>query len=542
MFEANKMHKKLLHFTLNYLIQTTYNQMNRHFNIAGPCIADRHYLLPSIKRLPSIVENIDKELFFVIHAARQSGKTTLLKHLEKEINDAGKYITLYCSLETVQELKDYKEGMPAILRAIKSNMVFHPVLKDFDFLEPIDLNDFTNSLRMGFSYLCQKLSKPLVVFFDEADCLSDSTLITFLRQLREGYIQRGSIPFIHSLALVGMRNIRDYRHHYSNGKTLGSASPFNIVSDALTLTNFTKDEIAILYQQHTDEKGQKVEENAIEKIHYYTEGQPWLVNAIGWEITQKIVREDFTVPITVELVDESAERIIMNRQTHIDSLLERLKEPRVRKIIEPVIMGLENVISIEEEDTRYCFDLGLIRDNKGKIEPSNAIYKEVIIRALTYNNQYHLIQKIKPIWINDNGTIDINGLLKGFQEFWRENSEIWIEKYEYKEAAPHLILQAFLQRVINGGGQIVREYAAGTKRFDLCILFNKNKYAIELKINYGPKTLPDGLTQLAEYMNKVGEKQGWLVIFDRSPDKSWDERIYWKTEKILGKKIEVVGC
>jgi hypothetical protein len=131
--------------------------------------------------------------------------------------------------------------------------------------------------------------------------------------------------------------------------------------------------------------------------------------------------------------------------------------------------------------------------------------------------------------------------LKGFQEFWRENSEIWIEKYEYKEAAPLLILQAFLQRVINGGGQIIREYAAGTKRFDLCVVYQGNKYPIELKINYGLKTLPDGLTQLAEYMDKVGEKEGWLVIFDRTLDKSWAEKIYWKTEELKGKSMHVVG-
>jgi predicted AAA+ superfamily ATPase len=73
--------------------------MNRHFNIAGPCISAEHYLLPSISRLPSIFENIEKKLFFVIHAARQSGKTTLLKHLEQDINGQGKYIALYCSLE-----------------------------------------------------------------------------------------------------------------------------------------------------------------------------------------------------------------------------------------------------------------------------------------------------------------------------------------------------------------------------------------------------------------------------------------------------------
>jgi len=515
--------------------------MNRFFNIAGPCIAEKHYILPSLERLPSISENINKELFFVIHAARQSGKTTLLKYLEKEINDEGKYIALYCSLEAVQELAEYKDGIPAILKTIKTSMMFHNDLKSYDFLEQIDMTDYTNSIKLAFVLLSQKLSKPLVVFFDEADCLSGSTLITFLRQLREGYINRGSIPFIHSLALVGMRNIRDFRHHYSEGKTLGSASPFNIVSDELTLKNFTKDEISILYQQHTDEKGQKVDQNAIEKIHYYTQGQPWLVNAIGWEITQKILKEDFTVPITLELVDQAAERIIINRQTHIDSLLERLKEPRVQKIIEPIILGKEATVDRSEDDYRYCMDLGLIVDNKGIIKPANPIYSEVIIRWLNYNSQQDLPVSLMNKWVQGKHVL-MNELLKEFQQFWRENSEIWGRMYKYQEAAPHLILQAFLQRVINGGGQIIREYAAGTKRFDLCVVYQGNKYPIELKIDYGPKTLPDGLAQLAEYMDKVGEKEGWLVIFDRISGKSWDEKIYWKSENHKGKKIDVVGC
>jgi len=66
---------------------------------------------------------------------------------------------------------------------------------------------------------------------------------------------------------------------------------------------------------------------------------------------------------------------------------------------------------------------------------------------------------------------DMKYLLKDFQEFWRENSEIWSELYQYKEAAPHLILQAFLQRVINGGGKILREMAAGKRRLDLCVVY-----------------------------------------------------------------------
>ena len=70
--------------------------------------------------------------------------------------------------------------------------------------------------------------------------------------------------------------------------------------------------------------------------------------------------------------------------------------------------------------------------------------------------------------------MNINGLLKGFQQYWCQNSDIWIQKYDYKEAAPNLILQAFLQRIVNGGGIILREYAAGRGRMDLCVIFNNN--------------------------------------------------------------------
>ena len=138
--------------------------------------------------------------------------------------------------------------------------------------------------------------------------------------------------------------------------------------------------------------------------------------------------------------------------------------------------------------------------------------------------------------------IDMDGLLKAFQEFWRENSEIWIEKYEYKEAAPHLILQAFLQRVINGGGEILREYASGRRRFDLCVKYAGKKYPIELKLRYGGRTEQDGLEQLGAYMDQVGEKEGWLVIFDRDSGKTWDEKIYRKTVETPHGKIHVLGA
>jgi hypothetical protein len=131
--------------------------------------------------------------------------------------------------------------------------------------------------------------------------------------------------------------------------------------------------------------------------------------------------------------------------------------------------------------------------------------------------------------------------MSDFQQFWRENSEIWLKKFAYGEAAPHLILMAFLQRVINGGGQIIREMAAGRGRLDLCLIYEKQKYPIELKIRYGEKYVEKGVEQLARYMDTLGCSEGWLAVFDRRTTVPWDKKLFMDKETVAGKTITVVG-
>ena len=518
----------------------------RRFNTTGPCFPDEHYMLDAESRLADIRGLIDNKSYFVIHAARQSGKTTLLNSLEQTINRKGRYYALYCSLEAVQSFPDPEKGIPQIFNCIISAIEISglPLKESLENIAgKIDKNEIAVSIKRLFHILCSMLDKPLVVFFDEADCLSEGTVITFLRQLRDGYINRGRAQFIHSLALVGMRNIRDYKGKIrKDTDTMGSASPFNIVSKALTLKNFTREEIRVLYSQHADETGQIFEPESVDRVHWWTDGQPWLVNAIALECVEEQLRNDFTVPVTQEMVEKAVHAIILRRDVHIDSLMERLHEDRVRKVIEPVITGSENIISLSADDTLYCMDLGLLKIAAGELIVSNPVYREVFIRMLTQDTQFNLISKIPATpWLLQDG-INMSGLLKAFQEFWRENSEIWAEKYEYKEAAPHLILQAFLQRVVNGGGEILREYASGRRRFDLCVKYAGKKYPIELKLRYGNRTEQDGLEQLGAYMDNAGEHEGWLVIFDRESDKSWEQKIYWKTIEVAQGRIHVAGC
>ena len=516
----------------------------RYFNTSGPCNKVEHYMIEAASRLQGVEQLIDMKQYFVIHAARQSGKTTYLKDLAERLNAEGKYHALYCSLESLQSFSDVREGIPEIVKLLRKLILYSNIPNKEKFAENADYTYLSGVLNMSLTSFCMKIDKPLVILFDEADCLKEDTLITFLRQLREGYNSRSDIPFVHSIALVGMRNIRDYKAQVRpESQSLGSTSPFNIVTETLTLKNFTKEEITTLYQQHTEETGQLFEEESIDFIYKQTQGQPWLVNAVVREVIVKMLQSDYTQPVTAKLAHQAIQTIILRRDTHIDSLLERLKEERVRRVIEPILSG-EDFFDRLSDDYQYVTDLGLIKSIAGKIQPANPIYAEVIARTLSFDAQEKLTAQkpdfIIPRYIKD-GTIDMDYLFQDFQQFWRENSGIWIERFHYKEVAPHLILQAFFQRVLNGGGDIIREMAAGTKRTDLCIVYEGRKYPIELKIRRGDKTLSEGIEQTMQYMDTLGATEGWLAIFDQRHNIAWNDKIYMHKETAKGKTVTVVG-
>jgi hypothetical protein len=196
------------------------------------------------------------------------------------------------------------------------------------------------------------------------------------------------------------------------------------------------------------------------------------------------------------------------------------------------------------DDFQYVVDLGLITDTPERLGPANPIYAEVIARTLTRDLQNELMQNGNtyqvPHYMKD-GRIDMDFLMRDFQQFWRENSGIWLTKFDYKEAAPHLILMAFLQRVVNGGGQIIRDMAAGSGRLDLCLLYNRKKYPVELKIWRGKKSREKGIEQTLRYMDIYGSAEGWLAIFDRSPQMLWEQKIYMEKHIVDGKTVTIVG-
>ncbi|MDR0622680.1 MAG: ATP-binding protein, partial [Deltaproteobacteria bacterium] len=281
-------------------------------------------------------ELIENELYFVLHAPRQSGKTTAIRAAANQLNEEGAYYALYCTLEELRGITDKTEAMLSlvdrIIGALRNSQV--EALRrasDGSFVSEVkswpDFNSFP--LRIWLEELCKKLDKELVIFFDETDTLADEPLVSFLTQLRSGYVNRSDTPFPRSIALISLRNIRDYKARIRpDSESLGSYSPFNIIAKALTLPNFTLSEIQTLYSQHTEATGQAFTEDAIQSAWYWSEGQPWLVNALARQVVEEIMAKDYSQIVTASHTDQAADTLMRRRDTHIDSLLVRLQEPR----------------------------------------------------------------------------------------------------------------------------------------------------------------------------------------------------------------------
>jgi hypothetical protein len=354
-------------------------RMSRRFNTAGPNNPEDHYTLPVLARLPDIRRLIDDKLYFVLHAPRQAGKTTALMTLARELTHEGRYEAVLMSMESGVPFRD-DIGMAedAVLDDWRSaaECRLPPELQPPPFPTAPPGSRISRALRSW----AETAPRPLVVFIDEIDALENETLISVLRQLRARYADRPR-HFPWSLILIGLRDVRDYKVASGSDGRLGSASPFNIKSESLTLRNFTREEIADLYGQHTTETGQVFLPEAIDRAFYFTQGQPWLVNALARQLVEVLVR-DPAIAITAADCDAAKEILSRRQDTHLDSLAERLREPRIRAILEPMLAG-EPLGDVPDDDRRFATDLGLVRRSaEGGLEVANPIYREVIVRVL----------------------------------------------------------------------------------------------------------------------------------------------------------------
>ena len=500
----------------------------RSFNTTGPVKPDKHYCIPPLERfdLDEVLRLVDGEKYFVLHAPRQTGKTSSLLALCDLLNGQG-YACVYTTVETARTARDdVEEAMRTVLSGLGSRA--RMTLGD-EFLAREwsgILAEFgpNGALGEALTRWSEASPKPLVLLIDEIDTLQGDPLLSTLQQLRGGYPMRpGAFP--QCVVLCGLRDVRDYRIR-------STSSPFNIVAKSLRLGDFTQEETLTLLDQHTEETGQAFTDDAREAIWTQTLGQPWLVNALAYETCfERKAGRDRSRPITADDIAEAREGLIVRRVTHLDQLADKLREDRVRRVVEPMLSGVDERRATHH-DIEYVRDLGLIARDK-PVRIANPIYAEVVPRELGWILQEEL--DLNTTWYVDaDDSLNLDKLMEAFQDFFRRHSEHWKNRFMYEEAWPQILLQAYLHRVVNGGGRIEREYGLGRGRVDLLITWPRGgrmrEYVVECKVvRVGDgleSTVRDGVEQTAGYMARCAAEAGHLVVIDRREGRSWEEKVF----------------
>ncbi len=502
-------------------------------------------MLPPERRLGRALELIERARWFVLAAGRQTGKTTSLQWLVEHYRTEGDRLAVWIDLESAREDPSVATAMRSVLSAIDRALA----MQCADLARPDEaaveawLRTPTDAVLRYLSAVCELSTKPVVLLFDEADGLVGAAMVSFLSQLRALYLSRRVAPAPASVVLVGMRAIRDYTLSLDDRRAvtwLGTTSPFNVTAELLTLASFTSDEVGELLGQHTTATGQRFEDEAVERVWFLSQGQPWIVNALADHAVDRLVR-DRSESVPGAHIDAAKEAMILERRTHLDSLFARLQESRVRRVLDPLLAGGRLPFNDIDADLQYVVGLGLLRKVEGRWEVANPIYREVIPRALTAFAQESLDQP--TVWyLGADGLLDVPKLMTAWQAFWRKDGHLAAEGFSYKESGPHLMLMAFLQRVVNGGGRIEREYALGKGALDLLVEWKAQRVVVDTKLRRDTETEDEADEQIIRYLDALGLTEGWLILFDLRSTAPWSERLFQRDRPVGGRVVHVIGC
>lgn len=168
----------------------------------------------------------------------------------------------------------------------------------------------------------------------------------------------------------------------------------------------------------------------------------------------EILNKDYGKTIDGDLMDQAAEVLIKLQDLHLSDLMGRLGKSKVAKVLEPVIIGARYLeMGIGPEEEQYTFDLGLLKREVGYLKVANPIYAEAILRSLSSEYAGEELDQLSFFqsqgWLKGD-QLDMDGILKAFQQYWKDNSGNIPEIKGYARAKLHLVLGFFSKRSLTG--------------------------------------------------------------------------------------------
>jgi hypothetical protein len=516
--------------------------MSKEFFITGRCFPKQHYMADVSKKLEQTRLMVEKGAYFIINRPRQYGKTTMLYALAETLRNSGEYVVLNTSFEGIGDVifeqeANFSQGFVENLAkyaAISMPQTEKWLLKTAPKILTLKQLD---SLITEF---VKKTDKKVVLIIDEVDKSSNNQLfISFLAMLRNKYMEREEFKTFHSIVLAGVHDVKTLKLKISGNEEQKYNSPWNIAADFKVDMNLQTTEIKPMLDEYVADKGVKMDTQLIaERLFYYTSGYPFLVSKLCKMLDEEIIENgEWTTPD----IDAAVRLLVLEKNTNFDTLTKNLKNnPELYNIVYQIAIDNDIVpFNAHNELIDLGITYGIFKSHNGAgLRIHNRIYAEVIYSYMSLEVQiskFSESSQAKTVYKNDDGTLNMEAVLLGFQAFMKK--EYNKKDRDFLEKNGRLVFLAFIKPIINGSGYDFKEpQISEEKRLDVVITHLNEKYVAELKLWRGQKAHEKGLIQLTTYLTYQALSEGYLLIFDHAEIKSWHSE--WL--EVEGKKIFAV--
>lgn len=491
----------------------------RIFNTSGPCDPAIHYTVIRQDLIEKGQSLIEAGSFFTLFAPRQAGKTTYFKILLSQLRDE-EYTALWISLEGLGTLPS-ERFYYAFNHLLHQEFSAHGIDLDFTIRDHFDLRLFLEKVSTH--------SQRIVLVIDEFEEIPSDVFDGIMHTFRALYHKRREHR-LHVLVLAGVSTVVDL--------ILDSASPFNI-ADQVKIPYFSLAEVQELINMHVAESGQTFDEEVVHAVYTNTNGQPGLVNALCYYLTNQVV-PDRSRPVTSDAFYTTIKHFLTDHlDKNVVNVIQKAKQKR--EFMLRVLFGNEPISFARSDDTiAYLYAHGVIDNADGQVDISVPLYAKSLVaafRPLINGESRYFLESVTDTfqqYVMPDG-LDLNAMLTRYDAYVRRRGFRAFDTEHLKEGAWHYSLDGFINFLVNDlGGDTLIETPSGRGRTDILVLYRGHKQIIETKVFTTPSRFEDGKYQLATYLASEELMEGFYVVFSNAHSEA--DQLYFD-EVIEGKRI-----
>ncbi|MCD7761406.1 MAG: ATP-binding protein [Clostridiales bacterium] len=525
--------------------------MTRYFNVNGACNPNRHYMVDLTSRLQEIRAMVDRGEYFTINRARQYGKTTTIRALEKFLQ--ADYMVVSLDFQNIEsaEFGTGSSFVHALTREINKKIRrMEEVPKGVEAQLAILADRTDQQVRMAdlmecFSKWCEQAARPIVLIIDEVDTASNNQVfLDFLAQLRAAYLDRDTIPTFQSVILAGVYDIRNIRRKLRPEEEHKTNSPWNIAADFLVDMSFSVSDIAGMLEEYEADHSTGMNVESMARLLYdYTSGYPYLVSRLCKLLDERISRTErfsgLSAAWTKGGLLEAVKLLVAEKNPLFESLLNKITDyPELRTVVYDLLFtGRAVPYSPWNRSIEVAEMFGFVRNEKGSAVISNRIFESIL-----YN--YFMSEEYITSKLYDAGLQEKNQFIAGGHLNVRRILEKFVETFDYLygdrdeeflEDTGRRYFLLFLKPIINGvGNSYVEAETRNRERMDVVIDYRGEQFIIEMKIWRGNTYHERGEEQLAAYLDYFHLKKGYMLSFNFNKNKEIGVK-----EIVLGDRVLV---